>query len=330
MKHAVIILAGGTLGLALTLAVFLSGLVSPPSPAVREPARIAGVPEDIPAALPDHSKEFEALRDDLRKLGSRLAAGETEFAKLSEQLDALKSASSTHSRPPQPEPPAYRSASPEAEAAWLRLMLREVRPKAYREAIDIVEKRFVPALKKYYLDRKTCVGADMETLMPSHLGKTLWRWNDFSFTVKNVNEAEIQLDADPELPKLRAKIRFGEEVRTLDDRMEMVGWNKLPHLEEAAPLPRGEARVSTARASLGALKDRVRVFYMRKNVLPKSVADLDVSDAELQSEDFNASDYSFSGTEEAFVITCRAVFKDDPYDLTITVNLKTGEASFNR
>jgi len=209
-------------------------------------------------------------------------------------------------------------------------MLREVRPKAYEEAVKIVEMQFVPALKKYYLDRKTCVGADLESLMPSNLGKTFWRWSDFSFTVTNVNEAEIQLDADPELPKLSATIRFGEDVKTLDDRMEMVGWNKLPHWQEDTPLPRGEARVSTARASLGAIKDRVRVFYARKNVLPKSMADLDVSDAELQSDDFNASDYSLSGTEEAFVITCRAVFKDDPYDLTVTVNLKTGEASFNR
>jgi hypothetical protein len=329
MKTILIVLTGGALGFALSVAFWLSGVGHSSHTTSNLGSIAACADKEAPAPRSrDFVPDLQALRDESKDLKTSLAALKTELSDLRAQLRAAKD------RPDSPrereKTPSHALATPEAEAAWLRLMLREIRPKAYEEATEIVEKRFVPALKKYYLDRKTCVGADLESLMPSNLGKTLWRWSDFSFTVTNVNEAEIQLDADPELPKLSATIRFGEEVKTLDDRKEMVGWNKLPHWQEEDPLPRGEARVSTARASLGALKDRVRVFYVRKNVLPKSMADLDVSDAELQSDDFNASDYSFSGTEEAFVITCRAVFKDDPYDLTVTVNLKTGEASFNR
>jgi hypothetical protein len=325
MKSSLLILASGALGCALSLTLILTGLVTVPAPEATK-AR----PNQEPVVVQDFGKDIESIRAESRALQSRIAAVESSLSAVVADVRATKDSPAPTKTPDKEQPPAHVPASPESEAAWLRLMLRQVRPKAYEDAREIIDKRFVPALKKYFLDRKTCVGAEFESLMPSSLGKTVWRWNDFSFTVKNVNEAEIQLDADPELPKLKATITFGDEVKKLDDQMEMVAWNKMPDWQEQVPLPRGEARVSTGRASLGAIKDRIRVYYARKNALPKTFADLGMSEAELQSDDFNASDYSFSGTEEVFVITCRNVFKDDPYDLILTVNLKTGDAAFNR
>lgn len=330
MKTILTILAGGVLGFVLSLVLLLAGLGRTPHPGSNNTPLAACTGKEAPATQSrDFSPDLQALRAESKDLKASLASLKVELSDLRVQLHAV------YDDPRQPhedkKTPAYAPTSPEAEAAWLRLILREYRPPAYREAMAIIEKRFVPALKKYYLDRKTCVGADLETLLPTNLGKTLWRWDDFEFTVKNVNEAEIVLAADPESPKLGAIITFGENVKSLDDQMEMVAWSKSPDTEGGAKVKKRDAITGEARACIGALKDSVRLYYSQNKVLPQSFEDIkSVSLANPEGEYFRTSDYVFGGTGEAFTITCRNVFNDPPFDLTLTVNLKTGEASFNR
>lgn len=92
-----------------------------------------------------------------------------------------------------------------------------------------------------------------------------------------------------------------------------------------------EARSSEARAALGALKDRARVVYQRTpNASVSTIAGLGISTTELTGTYFTSTSYTVSLASGAFTGTCAGVYSASPVDLTVTANMVSGSASFNR
>ena len=104
---------------------------------------------------------------------------------------------------------------------------------------------------------------------------------------------------------------------------------------ESTPTPRPEpkdvkAHAAEARDCLGSIKDRARVMYAKTEKAVLSIKDLGINEAELNGKYVDYEDFSVSGTVEAYVVTCRDVFNDEPRDYIVTCNLKTGDHKFNR
>jgi len=102
----------------------------------------------------------------------------------------------------------------------------------------------------------------------------------------------------------------------------------------AIPLIQGnidEARSSEARAALGAMKDRARVVYQRNPSATLDKAALGLSAGELNGSYFNDASYTVPATTPAaWQARCDGVFSSSPSALTLTVNLGTGSANFDR
>lgn len=91
-----------------------------------------------------------------------------------------------------------------------------------------------------------------------------------------------------------------------------------------------DARSSEARAALGAMKDRARAVYQRNKTVPANLNALGIKTSELRGTYFTSSNYSCRGTAAAWTATCTGVFTDAPTSLTVTTNLNSGSARFNR
>ena len=91
-----------------------------------------------------------------------------------------------------------------------------------------------------------------------------------------------------------------------------------------------EARSSEARGALGLMKDKARSVYQRNKTIPKNRNALGIKTSELKGAYFSSGNYTFSGSATAWVGSCSGVFTNAPTALTITTNLNTGSAKFNR
>ncbi|MCC6150947.1 MAG: prepilin-type N-terminal cleavage/methylation domain-containing protein [Planctomycetes bacterium] len=91
-----------------------------------------------------------------------------------------------------------------------------------------------------------------------------------------------------------------------------------------------DARSSEARAALGVMKDRGRAVYQRNKTVPRNLNALGIKTSELKGTYFSHTNYSCRGSATAWTATCTRVFDDGPTSLTITSNLNSGSARFNR
>ena len=90
----------------------------------------------------------------------------------------------------------------------------------------------------------------------------------------------------------------------------------------------GEAEMSEARASLGAMKDRARVVYQRSMRGPASLDDLGIGESELAGSHFDASCYKITDSNERnWTATCKPKDADGPV-LAVVCNLVTGRSQF--
>lgn len=126
-----------------------------------------------------------------------------------------------------------------------------------------------------------------------------------------------------EVAKLRAELyelksELNSTIKDLKDLKDELSFRKTVG-----------ARSSEARATLGALKDRARVAYLRNNTVPKTLEDLRMKPEEITGAFFKASDYSFGGTAEEWRAVCANVFADEPKFLGIRANLITGKSVFS-
>ena len=91
----------------------------------------------------------------------------------------------------------------------------------------------------------------------------------------------------------------------------------------------GDSRSSEARAALGAMKDRARVYYQRTGKAPK-MADLDLGPNELNGSYFSYANYSCGGDSKHWWARCTGVYSAPPTDLIFDADLVSGSATFNR
>ena len=140
---------------------------------------------------------------------------------------------------------------------------------------------------------------------------------------------EIELVGDPSTPRLKLYFDFSKR-KEFNWSREIPGITGADENGEVTKSSSEEARSSEARAACGAMKDRARVCYQRDPNMKIEMASLGLGKTELDGSYFSYDDYEVSGTAEEFVVRCKNVFSDEPYDLICTANLKTGSASFNR
>ncbi|CAG0998067.1 Fimbrial protein [Gammaproteobacteria bacterium] len=92
-----------------------------------------------------------------------------------------------------------------------------------------------------------------------------------------------------------------------------------------------EARSAEARAAMGALKDRARVVYQRNPSATLDKASLGLGSTELNGSYFTDANYTVTSTSPTnWQVQCDGVFSSAPTDLTVTANIVSGSATFNR
>lgn len=326
MRNLLPAMASGLAGCVVAVVLVLTGVVVPPA---RETPRAPAEPQ-APTPVPDSARddtELRGLRSELRALRAEVEAAHADLRKGREAPPKVEA--------PQGAPAADPIAQTSEELLWMRLWVRGIKPLVYREA---VERMLIAARKLSQIHRAK---GSIEDVTHEQLfgkattemgGPVFWLPDDFALLITGKTRGEIELVSDPATPRLKLFIDLESHPGQT--------WNKVidgvtpekdgDGSERTKAMARAAAVAAEARAGAGALKDRARVVHMRTQKAPTSLEDLGVGETELSGSYLTASDYSISGTVEEWVVTVRGVFSDEPHDLVLTVNLSTGQASFNR
>ena len=333
MKHTLIAIVSGRAGCVLSGVRVSAGIVKPPLPEVTRPTTAPPeLPAENTAALDDLRTDNNRLRGELRSLRATLEGVAGDMAKVRDASRAdAPPAPSTNGTPGDSTTPASTAGFSSEDVLWMRLFIRAIKPMLYGEAVQQM-KSLSNKLYEQYKEKQNLSGITLDTLWPEKERRSrneFWWREDFALLISGASNGEIELVGDPNTPRLKLYFDFSKR-KELNWSREISGITGPDESGEVTKTNSEEARSSEARAACGAMKDRARVCYQRDPNMKIEMASLGLGKTELDGSYFSYDDYEVSGTAEEFVVRCKNVYSDEPYDLICTCNLKTGEARFNR